>query len=159
MSKRTIILSILIFIIFLFLMIPLVPVLMIRMDHTHMLIVLHSPITIKISYIHSVELLNITEIYVIKNNSFYLKTLIWPGYGAGLSSSINDINGSLNVIDGEYVLSNTNINIGDRLTINTTFMINATVRVNNYEINGKEIEFKIKKVSLLELLKVSLEGY
>jgi len=42
--------------------------------------------------------------------------------------------------------------------VNTTFMINATIRVNNREVNGKEIELKIRKVSLLEFLKVSLEG-
>jgi hypothetical protein len=155
MIKKTIILIIFIFI---FLIVPLVPVLIIRVDNTHMLIVLYSPVMVRISYIHSVELLNVTEIYVIENGSFYLKTLIWPGYGAGLSSSINDINGSLSVIDGEYVLNNTNINIGDRVMVNTTFMINATIRVNNREVNGKEIELKISKVSLLEFLKVSLEG-
>lgn len=158
MPKKTVILVIVFIFTFLFLIIPLVPVLIIRMDHTHKLIVLYSPVIVKISYIHSVELLNVTEIYIIENNSFYLKTLIWPGYGAGLSSSINDINGSLNVTNGEYVLSNANINIGDRITVNMIFMINATIKVNNYEINGKEIELRVKKVSLLEFLKISLEG-
>jgi hypothetical protein len=131
---------------------------MIRVDNTYMLIVLNSPIMIRISYIHSVELLNVTEIYVIENGSFYLKALIWPGYGAGLSSSVNDINGSLNIIDGEYFLNNTNVNIGNRIMVNTAFMINATIKVNDCEIYGKEIEFEIKKASLLEFLKVSLGG-
>ncbi len=156
MFKKVIVFALFVFT-FLFLLIPFIPSLIVTVDDTHILMVPSSLVAIKISYIHSVELMNVTEIYVIKNGSLHLMTLIWPGYGAGLSSSINDVNGKLSIIDNEYILNDTNIDIGDGMTINTTFMINPIITVNGMKVYGKEIEFRVKKLSLLEFLKISLE--
>jgi len=149
-----------IFLIFLIIIfVPIVPVLKVSVDGKNFFVISRH-IIVNISYVHSVELLKVNEVFVLKNNEFYLKTLKWPGYGAGLISSSNDIatDGDMKIINDEYVLDNLNVSVGKMISINTDFMINPNVTVNGMKINGKDITLEIEAISLFELLWIRLRG-
>ncbi|MEM3832634.1 MAG: DUF1850 domain-containing protein [Thermoprotei archaeon] len=157
MQRLIVIITTIIFLIIIFT--PVIPVLKVSVDGKRFFI-FSQRIVVNISYMHSVELLRINETFVLKNNEFYLKTLKWPGYGAGLASSTNDLitNSTMRVINGEYVLDNLNVSVGSMISINTAFMISPNITVNGMEINGKDITLEVEKINLFELLYIKFKG-
>ncbi|MEM4698204.1 MAG: DUF1850 domain-containing protein [Acidilobaceae archaeon] len=144
-----ILLPIIFFIIALVLLVPIVPILEVRVDSVQRLILL-TPATIKLSYIHSVEKTTILEVLEAKRDCIVISKIKWAGYGAGMPSSILDINLEVRV-DNTYYIAEVNKCLGNEVKISLGNMWNATLKINETNINGNFVELRLKRLSLAAL--------
>ncbi len=114
-------------------------------------------VSITLSFKHSVELVEVIEVYEIQNGSICVKELRWPPYGAGVPSSLKDLEflkGQVEFTEEALVIKNLKLCLGRELRISMSHMLEPHFLINNVEVKekAKEIIIKLIKENALNTL-------
>lgn len=115
---------------------PLIQVTVITVDDVRYVVWPGVNVTITLEYLHSVELMKVVETYEVVDCEVRLARLVWPGHGAGLPSTPNDLPVQVTESDGEYVAED--ISLGSVMKASVKHRINASLVVNGREIPCNE---------------------
>ncbi|MDM7275332.1 MAG: DUF1850 domain-containing protein [Thermoprotei archaeon] len=109
------------------------------------------PLKVEVSYIHSVEGLPVIEIFTVESSCIKLSRILWPGHGAGMPSTLDDI-GRVEVEDeGSLYSAALEKCLGSKLMINVEYMANGSVRVGDNVFSGR-VEIRIVRVPLVSYI-------
>lgn len=87
-----------------------------------------------IAYLHSVELYEVVEVYLVYADRLELARMVWRGFGAGLPSSTEDLQYLRHrYLEGAQVVEGVSISSG-ALLVQVRHMVNPKVLVNHREV-------------------------
>jgi len=136
-------------------------VLIIGFDGEDIIIEEFKDVNITLSYKHSVELVEVVEVYEIRDGKICVKELKWPPYGAGAPSSIKDLEvlgRQVEIVNGALIVKDLKLCLGRELRIGMSQMIEPRLLINNVEVAGrfKEVVIKLSQENVLSTLIRSL---
>ncbi|MEM3948740.1 MAG: DUF1850 domain-containing protein [Zestosphaera sp.] len=113
---------------------PIIQVTEVVMDNTVYLIQPNVKVTVALEYLHSVELMKVVETYEVVGCEVRLVKLVWPGHGAGLPSTPNDLPVQIVGSDGGYTAED--ISLGPVVMVSMRHRVDPTLT-----LNGKRVTF------------------
>lgn len=115
---------------------PLIQVAVIAVDEVSYVVWPGFNATVTLEYLHSVELMKVVETYEVVGCEVRLARLVWPGHGAGLSSTPNDLPVQVTDSSGGYVAEN--ISLGPVVKASMRHRVDARLVINGREIPCNE---------------------
>ncbi len=107
--------------------------------------VFKTPCVIIIEYTHSVEKGRVMETLEANNDCIRLVSLKWQGHGAGMPSSLNDINGGfLEVSEGLYEVKMSKC-LGKLITVNLDYTVDGRLTVNGVHFTNGILTLKLSE--------------
>lgn len=119
---------------------------------------LRVPRVITIEYNHSVEKGKVVETLEAGSDCIRLVSLIWQGHGAGMPSSLRDIEGVLRVNEGLYEVKVDRC-LGQSITVNLDYMVEGRLTVNGLHFTSGVHVFRLEERALLRVLLDELVRY
>ncbi|MCS7109057.1 MAG: hypothetical protein RMH77_02645 [Sulfolobales archaeon] len=106
---------------------------------------------ITLIYNHSYLMVEVREVYEVIDEHICVREIILPIGGAGAPASLKDLehlDGSVELLDGSYRVTNVNYCLGKSLIISTRFMVDWKLFINGYKIEGgKSIMLNVRSIS------------
>ena len=132
---------------------PLVEVSAVVVDGVRYLVRPDTRVEVRLEYKHSVELVDIVEEYELLGCRIRLVKFMWPGYGAGLPSRVDELTSWSSGDAGGLVLRDVTLNTSV-LQLDMRFRVSPRLTVNGEAIRaGRDVSLvACSRVPLIEIL-------